>query len=70
MTSQVSADAMKQGLYILAWYDALIIAPPLIITEAEVDEAMEILDQSLQIADREVEKSDVSFSKSSEYQPQ
>jgi taurine--2-oxoglutarate transaminase len=70
MTSQVSADAMKQGLYVLAWYDALIIAPPLIITEAEVDEAMEILDRSLGIADREVEKSDVSFSKSSEYQTQ
>jgi taurine--2-oxoglutarate transaminase len=67
MTSQVSADAMKKGLYVVAWYDALIIAPPLIITEAEVNEAMEILDQSLKIADRETEKSDLPFSKSSEY---
>jgi taurine--2-oxoglutarate transaminase len=70
MTSQVSSDAMKMGLYVLAWYDTLIIAPPLIITQAEVDEAMEILDRSLEIADREVEKSDVPFSKSSEYQTQ
>jgi len=67
MTSQVSADAMKQGLYVLAWYDTLIIAPPLIITEDEVDEAIEVLDQSLIIADRETKKSDLLFSKSSEY---
>ncbi len=66
-TSQVSADAMKRGLYVLAWYDSLIIAPPLIITKDEVDQAMEILDQSLEIADRETEESDLSFSKSSEY---
>jgi taurine--2-oxoglutarate transaminase len=67
MTSQVSADAMKKGLYVLSWIDTLIIAPPLIITQDEVDEAVEILDQSLEIADREVEKSDLTFSKSSEY---
>jgi taurine--2-oxoglutarate transaminase len=67
MSSQVSADAMKKGLYVLSWIDNLIIAPPLTIKQAEVDEAIEILDQSLEIADREVEKSDLSFSKSSEY---
>ena len=67
MTSQVSADAMKKGLYVLSWIDTLIITPPLILTQAEVDEAIEILDQSLEIADREVEKSDLPFSKSSEY---
>jgi taurine--2-oxoglutarate transaminase len=70
MTSQVSSDAMKQGLYVLAWYDTMIIAPPLIITEDEVDQAMEILDRSLEIADREVERSDLPFSKSSEFQTQ
>jgi taurine--2-oxoglutarate transaminase len=67
ITSQVSADAMKKGLYVLSWIDTLIIAPPLIIAQAEVDEAIEILDQSLEIADHEVEKSDLTFSKSSEY---
>jgi taurine--2-oxoglutarate transaminase len=67
MTSQVSSDAMKQGLYVLAWYDALIISPPLIITEDEVDQAIEILDKSLEIADREVQKSEAPFSRSSEY---
>jgi adenosylmethionine-8-amino-7-oxononanoate aminotransferase len=55
---------------VLAWYDTMIIAPPLIITEDEVDQAMEILDRSLEIADREVERSDLPFSKSSEFQTQ
>jgi taurine--2-oxoglutarate transaminase len=67
MTSQVSADAMKRGLYLLAWYDTLIISPPLIITEAEVDQAIEILDRSLEIVDREAESSEVPYSKSSEF---
>jgi taurine--2-oxoglutarate transaminase len=67
MTSRVSSDAMKNGLYVLAWYDTLIITPPLIITEAQVDEATEILDRSLEIADREVEESETAFSRSSEF---
>jgi len=67
MTSQVSAESMEQGLYVLAWYDTLIISPPLIITEDEVDQAMEILDRSLEIADREAESSEISCSKSSEF---
>jgi taurine--2-oxoglutarate transaminase len=70
MTSQVSADAMKNGLYILAWYDTLMIAPPLIITETEVDQAIGVLDQSLEIADREAAETDQPFSKSSEFQTQ
>ena len=67
MTSQVSADASKKGLYVMGWYDSLIIAPPLIITEAEVDEAIGILDQSLEIADREAEDTNTPFTKSSEF---
>ena len=66
-TNKVAADAMDQGLYVLAWYDNLIIAPPLIITEAEVDEAIKILDKSLTIADDEAEKTDVPLSRSSEF---
>jgi len=66
-TNKVAADAMDQGLYVLAWYDNLIIAPPLIITEPEVDEAIKILDKSLTIADDEAEKTDVPLSRSSEF---
>jgi taurine--2-oxoglutarate transaminase len=67
VTNKVAADAMDQGIYVLAWYDGLIIAPPLIITEAEVDEAIEILDKSLAIADEETVTTDVPLSKSSEF---
>jgi taurine--2-oxoglutarate transaminase len=67
MTNQVSGDAMTNGVYILAWYDSLIIAPPLIITEDEVDEAIEVLDKSLEIADKEAVSTDVPVSKSSEF---
>jgi taurine--2-oxoglutarate transaminase len=58
---------MKRGLYMMGWTDTLIIAPPLIITEAQVDEAMEILDSVLEIADAETESSDAPVSHSSEY---
>jgi adenosylmethionine-8-amino-7-oxononanoate aminotransferase len=50
-----------------AWYDTLVIAPPLIITEEQIDEAVGILGKSLEIGDREAVETDVPVSKSSEY---
>ncbi len=50
-----------------AWIDTLIIASPLIITKEEVDEAIAIIDKSLEIGDKEAERTDVPLSKSSEY---
>ncbi|OPX36195.1 MAG: hypothetical protein B1H13_14960, partial [Desulfobacteraceae bacterium 4484_190.3] len=41
MTGQIAANAMQNGLYMAAWYDTLVIAPPLIITEEEIDQAMD-----------------------------
>jgi len=67
ITGQVAAKAMEQGVYIAAWYDNLIVAPPLIITEAEVDEAMQALDAALQVADQSAVETDFPFSKSSEF---
>jgi taurine--2-oxoglutarate transaminase len=67
MTNQVAQDALNNGIYLLAWYDTLVIAPPLIITEEEVDEALAVLDKSLEIADREALDTDVAVSRSSEY---
>jgi adenosylmethionine-8-amino-7-oxononanoate aminotransferase len=49
------------------WYDTLVIAPPLIITEEQIDEAVDILDKSLQIGDKEAVETDVAASHSSEY---
>ena len=67
MTGRVSGDAMSRGLYVSAWYDTLVIAPPLIITESQVDEALSILDKSLEIADKEVVDTGVPASHSTEY---
>jgi taurine--2-oxoglutarate transaminase len=39
MTAKIGGDAKKNGLYLSSWYDTMVITPPLIITEQEVDEA-------------------------------
>ena len=67
MTGKIAGDAMQNGLYVAAWYDTLTIAPPLIITEAEVDEALAILDKSLEIGDQDAAKTDVPASRSTEF---
>jgi taurine--2-oxoglutarate transaminase len=67
MTAQIAGDAMKQGLYLAAWYDTLVIAPPLIITEDQIDAAADILDRSLKIADQQAVETDVAVSHSSDY---
>ncbi|MBW2298133.1 MAG: aspartate aminotransferase family protein, partial [Deltaproteobacteria bacterium] len=67
MTAKISGDAMKNGLYVVPWYDTLTIAPPLIITEAEVDTALAILDKALEIGDQDAAKTDVPASRSSEF---
>ncbi len=67
MTGRVAADAMQRGVYISPWYDTLVIAPPLIITEAQVDEAIAVLDTALEIADRESVDSGTPVSHSTEY---
>jgi taurine--2-oxoglutarate transaminase len=67
MTAQIAGDTMKNGLYMAAWYDTLVIAPPLIITEEQIDEAMSIIDKSLAIGDKEAVETDVPASYSSEY---
>jgi taurine--2-oxoglutarate transaminase len=67
MTGRVAADAMQRGVYISPWYDTLVIAPPLIITEAQVDEALAALDQSLKIADQEAVDTGTPVSHSTDY---
>jgi taurine--2-oxoglutarate transaminase len=67
MTGRVAADAMQKGVYVSPWYDTLVIAPPLIITEAQVDEALGVLDQSLKVADQEAVETGTPVSHSTEY---
>jgi taurine--2-oxoglutarate transaminase len=59
---------MQHGVYISPWYDTLVIAPPLIITEAQVDEALAVLDASLEIADKESVDTGAAVCHSTEYQ--
>jgi len=67
MTAKIAAEAMKNGLYMAAWYDTLVIAPPLIITEEQIDEAIDILDTALKIGDAQAVETDVPAFRSSEY---
>ena len=67
MTAKIAGDAMQQGLYMAPWYDTLVIAPPLIITEDQVDEAIDILDKALKIGDEQAVETDVPASRSSVY---
>lgn len=48
---QVSAEMTKRGVTVLAWISHLVIAPPLIITEEQIDEGIAALDAALSIAD-------------------
>ena len=47
--------------------DTLVITPPLIINEQEIDEAIDILDKSLEIADKEAVETDVPAARSCDY---
>jgi taurine--2-oxoglutarate transaminase len=67
MTGKIAGAAMAKGLYMFPWYDSLTIAPPLIITEDQIDEAISILDESLEVADKEADHTGVPVSTSSEY---
>ena len=67
MTGKVAGEAMKNGLYISSWYDTLVVAPPLIITEEQVDEALGILDKALLVADAEAAPASGPASRSSAF---
>ncbi len=54
VVDRVAAELMKRGVAIAAWVSHLVVAPPLIVEEADLDFAMEALDAALAIADAEV----------------
>jgi len=54
LIDRITADLMARGVYCMGWVSHLVIAPPLIITEAEVDAGLAALDEALKIADAEV----------------
>src|SRR5262249_22901520 len=56
VVDQVAAEAMKRGVALQAWVSHFVIAPPLIITEAEVNTGVAALDAGLSIADAAINK--------------
>jgi taurine--2-oxoglutarate transaminase len=51
IVDRVAAEMMKNGVYIQAWVNHFIIAPPLIITREEIDIGVAALDSALNLAD-------------------
>jgi taurine--2-oxoglutarate transaminase len=56
LVEKITADLMKQGVFLQAWLSHLVIAPPLIISKEEIDLAVKALDRSLSIADEAMDK--------------
>jgi taurine--2-oxoglutarate transaminase len=56
MVDKVAAQMMKNGVFMQAWVSHFVIAPPLIVTEKEIDAGVDALDEALKIADAEVEQ--------------
>jgi len=51
----VTGAMMKAGVFCIGWVSHLVIAPPLIVTRAELDKGLEALDHALRLADEKVE---------------
>ena len=55
VVDQIAAQMMARGVAQQAWISHFVIAPPLIVTEAELDMGIDALDEALSIADGLVE---------------
>ncbi len=52
--SALASEMLRKGVYVAAWYNHFIIAPPLIITNEEVDHGIAVIHEVLKMADTEV----------------
>jgi taurine---2-oxoglutarate transaminase len=55
VVDQIAAKCMAEGVILQAWVSHFVIAPPLIVTTAELDRGIDMLDKHLAIADALVE---------------
>jgi taurine--2-oxoglutarate transaminase len=53
MLKKVSAAALVEGVYIVNVINTLIVAPPLIVNEEQIDQGIHVLDNALKIADKQ-----------------
>lgn len=54
MSDKVAKAAMEKGVYLNTWVSHFIIAPPLIINEGELNHGLDVVDQALDVSDKEV----------------
>lgn len=55
VVDEVSAAAVENGVYLANMINTLIIAPPLPITEPDIDEAIDVIDDALEVSDAAME---------------
>lgn len=55
VVADIQAKMMEKGVFMMGWISHLIIAPPLIITEAEIEEGLKALDECLELADKQMQ---------------
>ena len=53
VVDKIAADMLKRGVAMQAWVSHLVIAPPLIVEEKDLDFAVDQLDGALAVADAE-----------------
>jgi taurine--2-oxoglutarate transaminase len=51
LLDNVGAEMMKNGVFLTNWMTHLVIAPPLIITDQQIDEGVDALDKALRLTD-------------------
>jgi taurine--2-oxoglutarate transaminase len=51
---KVTGAMLAQGVFAMSWVSHIILAPPLIISEAELDEGLAALDKALELTDAQV----------------
>lgn len=56
VVDKVAKDAMDKGMFVSTWISHFVLAPPLIIDSATLQKGLDILDESLNIADKEVKQ--------------
>ncbi|WP_201779495.1 aminotransferase class III-fold pyridoxal phosphate-dependent enzyme [Acidiplasma cupricumulans] len=56
MVSRIAKYAMEHGVYLNTWISHFIVAPPLIISEEDLNRGFDVIDEALKISDAEVKK--------------
>lgn len=56
LVDKVAARAMSNGLYVQSWMSHFVVAPPLIISKEEIDHAVSVFDDALNLADAELDR--------------